>query len=177
MTPDMVRLSVLDATARPGTCELCATDGEPLGGVVLVQHARGGEARFAVCGRCLMAVQRVAAAVGSQGQFREVRVPVATPAADEPRAPSPAGPPVVSGPELLLTSAHVMQRPDGATYAIRVLGQARADGTWIGWLEFAGPDGVLRTGRETTQSNRDGVLYWATGLEPAYFQGAFERAR
>jgi hypothetical protein len=176
MTPDMVRLNVIDVPARPGTCELCATGGDALGAVLVVQHARGGEARFAVCGRCRLALQRVAGAIGGQGQFRHIQVTAATPP-DETPASALTGTPVVSGPELVLESPHVMQQPDGTSYAIRVLGQARADGTWIGWLEFAGPGGVLRTGRETTQSNREGVVYWATGLEPAYFQGAFERAR
>jgi hypothetical protein len=35
---------------------------------------------------------------------------------------------------------------------------------------------ALRTGRETTQPNRDAVAYWASGLEPVYFEGAFVRA-
>ena len=35
---------------------------------------------------------------------------------------------------------------------------------------------VRRSGRETTQSNREHLAYWATGLEPTYFEGAFSRA-
>jgi hypothetical protein len=31
-------------------------------------------------------------------------------------------------------------------------------------------------GLETTQSTIEGVAYWATGLEPIYFEGALERA-
>jgi hypothetical protein len=34
----------------------------------------------------------------------------------------------------------------------------------------------LRTGQETSQPNRDAVAYWAGGLEPIYFEGAFTRA-
>jgi hypothetical protein len=51
-------------------------------------------------------------------------------------------------------------------------------GTWGAWIEFLSQDGarVLRTDRETTQSNLEGVAYWATGLEPVYFEGAFHRA-
>ncbi len=68
---------------------------------------------------------------------------------------------------------------DGATYAVQTWGEARADGTWEGWLEFhplagSGPE-PLRTGRETTQPNRDALAYWASGLEPIYFEGAFAR--
>jgi hypothetical protein len=35
----------------------------------------------------------------------------------------------------------------------------------------------LRTDQETTQSTREDVLYWATGLEPTYREGAFARAK
>jgi len=48
---------------------------------------------------------------------------------------------------------------------------------WEGWIEFIGADGhVLRTPRETTQPNRDALTYWASGLSPTYFEGAFVRA-
>jgi hypothetical protein len=69
--------------------------------------------------------------------------------------------------------------PDGVEYVPQVYGQPRADGTWIGWIEFVSPDGTVsrRTGHETTQSSRDQVAYWASGLEPTYFEGAFSRAR
>jgi hypothetical protein len=33
------------------------------------------------------------------------------------------------------------------------------------------------TGIETTQPNRQAILYWATGLTDSYFDGAFNRAR
>ncbi len=65
----------------------------------------------------------------------------------------------------------------GTMWNVRVLGQERDDGTWVGWLEFTNPlYGTLRTDRETTQSNIDGLTYWATGLEPVYLQGALDRA-
>jgi len=35
---------------------------------------------------------------------------------------------------------------------------------------------VLTTERETTQPSREALLYWATGLEPIYLEGAFARA-
>ena len=66
---------------------------------------------------------------------------------------------------------------NGGLWDVRVLGQERDDGTWVGWLEFENPlRGTLRTERETTQSNRDGLVYWATGLEPIYLEGALSRA-
>jgi hypothetical protein len=68
---------------------------------------------------------------------------------------------------------------NGVTYTVFALG-ARRGGTWEGWLEFR-PDKngipILRTDRETTQPDRDALAYWASGLEPLYFEGAFARAR
>ena len=68
---------------------------------------------------------------------------------------------------------------NGTTYLVRSYGEERADGTWSGWLEFHPIDPTqpsLKTGQETSQPNRTAVKYWATGLEPVYFEGAFERA-
>ena len=70
--------------------------------------------------------------------------------------------------------------PDGTSYDVRSYGEERADGTWTGWLEFEPTDASkpsLRTGQETSQPNRTTIEYWATGLEPIYFEGAFERAQ
>jgi hypothetical protein len=70
--------------------------------------------------------------------------------------------------------------PDGAVYNVLSYGAERPDGTWTGWLEFEPQDlskPALRTGQETSQPNRTTVEYWATGLEPVYFEGAFERAQ
>jgi hypothetical protein len=69
--------------------------------------------------------------------------------------------------------------PDGTEYIVRSYGDERMDGTWIGWLEFHPTDvdrAVLRTEQETSQPNQMDLKYWATGLEPIYFEGAFERA-
>lgn len=69
---------------------------------------------------------------------------------------------------------------DGTAYTVRSFGEERADGTWAGWLEFKSLDPTmpsLRTDQETSQPNRAAVEYWATGLEPVYFEGAFERAQ
>ena len=69
--------------------------------------------------------------------------------------------------------------PDGTTYDVRSYGEERVDGTWTGWLEFHPTDetrSVLATDQETSQPNRQSIEYWATGLEPVYFEGAFERA-
>jgi|RhiMetdeSRZDD1v2_1073273.scaffolds.fasta_scaffold557911_3 hypothetical protein len=65
----------------------------------------------------------------------------------------------------------------GRTWTIYVQGGRRDDERWIGWIEFAGDDGQVRvTGRETTQPSFEALMYWAGGLEPIYFEGAFERS-
>jgi len=82
--------------------------------------------------------------------------------------------------ELLQEYATTMTDAYGTTYAVRSYGEERSDGTWIGWLQFHPIDvtrPVLLTDQETSQPNRTAVEYWATGLEPVYFEGAFERAR
>ena len=69
--------------------------------------------------------------------------------------------------------------PGGVNYIIVACGQARADSTWEGWIEFH-PEGdsgpVLRTGQETSQPDREALAYWASGLERVYFEGALARA-
>ena len=82
--------------------------------------------------------------------------------------------------ELLQEYTSVITSPDGSNYTVRSYGEERADGTWIGWLEFEPEDPedlTLMTDQETSQPNRTAVEYWATGLEAVYFEGAFERAR
>jgi hypothetical protein len=69
---------------------------------------------------------------------------------------------------------------DGTAYVTRVYGDERADGMWVGWLEFqpaAGGGPTLQTEQETSQSDRASLEYWASGLEPTYFEGALARAR
>ena len=67
----------------------------------------------------------------------------------------------------------------GVTWQVEARGAQRGDGLWEGWLLFASSAGsdVLLTSRETTQPNRNALVYWATGLEPVFLEGAFERAR
>jgi hypothetical protein len=69
---------------------------------------------------------------------------------------------------------------DGTTYVVRAYAEQRLGGTWEGWLEFHPTDlrkPVLRTAQETTQPSLQAAAYWASGLEPIYFEGAFARAR
>lgn len=66
--------------------------------------------------------------------------------------------------------------PDGRIYEPQACGRERADGLWEGWIEFVAPEGEpKRTGRETTQPNRDDLMYWAQGLTATYLEGALDR--
>ena len=82
--------------------------------------------------------------------------------------------------ELIHQPSTRVKTEDGTTYIPCIYGQQRADGTWEAWLEFRPTDerkAVLLTGQETSQPDRDAVEYWALGLEPIYFDGAFTRAQ
>jgi hypothetical protein len=82
-------------------------------------------------------------------------------------------------PELIYEHSARVEDDEGTVYVPRTYGQARADGTWIGWIELhpeRGKGVILRTGQETSQPNRVDLEYWASGLEPVYFEGAFARA-
>jgi len=80
--------------------------------------------------------------------------------------------------ELIQTYAEVVRDAGGEEYTVHAYGEERVDGTWEGWLEFepSGGSASRRTGRETTQPDRDALAYWASGLEPIYLDGAFARA-
>lgn len=66
---------------------------------------------------------------------------------------------------------------DGVRYDIWAYGEPQGH-VWFGWLEFVPVAGgvCLRTPRETTQPNREALAYWASGLQPVYFEGAYQRA-
>ena len=82
--------------------------------------------------------------------------------------------------ELIREHSTHLRSPEGVIFVARTYGEERPDGTWVGWIEFTPADGkgpTLRTDRETSQPNRVTLDYWSTGLEPVYFEGAFERAQ
>ena len=79
--------------------------------------------------------------------------------------------------ELIQTYAETLRAAGGEEYTVHAYGEARGDGNWEGWIVFHSALGaVRRTNRETTQPNREALRYWASGLEPLYFDGAFARA-
>ena len=81
--------------------------------------------------------------------------------------------------ELVHERLLVLEDSDGRLYdRIRVYAEPQRGGTWRGIIAFLPSDGrePVETSQETTQSNIEGVAYWATGLEPIYFEGALRRA-
>ncbi len=79
---------------------------------------------------------------------------------------------------LFLQPRHVRVEAAGTFWVPLVHGEQREDGMWVAWIEFQALDEqpTRVTGRETTQPNREALAYWASGLEPVYFDGAFTRA-
>jgi hypothetical protein len=85
---------------------------------------------------------------------------------------------VAEPPELIRRHNDQVQDEAGQLYDVLIYGE-RVGGTWEGWIDFVPLSAALpsrRTGRETTQPDRAALEYWATGLEPLYLAGAFERA-
>lgn len=80
--------------------------------------------------------------------------------------------------EVLVQFSDPIVASDGGAYVARACGSEMPDGLWQGWIEFlpVGEGNAIRSGRETTQPNRDDALYWATGLTEVYLEGALDRA-
>ena len=76
------------------------------------------------------------------------------------------------------TYPEVVRDPEGRGYAAEVHALERIDGLWETWLEFRGlgRDVMLKTRRESEQPDRPAVVYWASGLQPSYVDGALLRA-
>jgi hypothetical protein len=177
MNMDSVSIQVIEKAAAEGRCELCGADFVPMQSTVVVQHAHGGRVQFAACDRCTRAMERLRAAIGSEGRVTRVLQNEAGGRAAGVHEPSPL-PDVLSAHVLAEVEEHIIG-PDGVHYLAAVCGGPRPDGMWAGWIEFRplGPGGIRRTGQETTQSNRDDLVYWTSGLGPAFFEGAFARAQ
>lgn len=72
--------------------------------------------------------------------------------------------------------ASLFRAPSGDEYVVTIEGAERTDGTWSGRIAFVRRGDLRVTGQETSQPTRDALIYWATGLEPVYLDGAFLRA-
>jgi hypothetical protein len=82
-------------------------------------------------------------------------------------------------PQLVHERPILVTGSDGALYdRARIRAAFQPGGIWEAWIEFVGIGGkrVLRTDIETTQPDLAAVDYWASGLEPIYFEGALARA-
>jgi hypothetical protein len=82
--------------------------------------------------------------------------------------------------EVLIEYDSVVRDDDGSRWVTRACGRQGKGTIWEGWLEFVPVDvdlSPIRSRRETTQPNRDDLIYWATGLTPVYLKGALIRAR
>ncbi len=177
MIGDQARVTLVANGTGALACELCTAEANVPNATLMVHHPRGGIVQLAVCDWCVQALRRLAAATGAHAVFALAEGGIPAPASRRAsaRRARPVSPPVV----VLEFAERVRDPVDGATYVARVYGRARADGTWEGWIEFVavGAAVALRTEQETTQSSREGVAYWASGLEPTYLEGAFARAR
>jgi hypothetical protein len=79
--------------------------------------------------------------------------------------------------EALVRFTELVQDNNGVSYRAQASGAVGSDGLWEGWIEFVGKNAeALRSPRETTQPNRDALLYWAEGLTATYLEGALRRA-
>jgi len=81
--------------------------------------------------------------------------------------------------EILVKFDEPIPRADGRLYIVQAMTRRRDDNLWEGWLVFTPANdasGALSSGRETTQPNRDAVMYWAQGLTRVYLMGALERS-
>lgn len=72
----------------------------------------------------------------------------------------------------------ILKAPTGERYVARAYMARQPGGLWEAWLVFFSlkTGAALATDRETTQSTREHVLYWATGLGRTYLHGALQRA-
>ncbi|MEO6238390.1 MAG: hypothetical protein ABIQ52_15445 [Vicinamibacterales bacterium] len=80
--------------------------------------------------------------------------------------------------EVFIEFAEPVGTTDGTTYMAQACGSENADGMWEGWIEFipVASGDPIRSGRETTQPNRQDAEYWASGLTAVFLEGALNRA-
>jgi hypothetical protein len=179
MIRDSVWLQVSEKVPMIGICELCARDNVLLDSSVTVQHLRGGTLQFVACETCTRAMHRIAAAIGSEGQVAgTIMHELSEAPMEKPVSGSHPRPSVLST-ELFLEVEDCIMAHDGRQYRARVYGGPKTDGMWSAWVEFVavGTEEARRTGQETTQGSRADLVHWASSLGPAFFEGAFARAR
>lgn len=175
LVSEPARVSLVAGSSATG-CELCTAQSVVATATIIISHPHGGIVQLGACDWCVQAIRRVSAASGGLAAF------AMSEAAGPPPSAVRAAPPVarpVTPAVLIQELTDEVQDSAGINYVVRILGRERIDGTWEGWLEFVaiGAAIVLTTGIETTQSKREDLAYWASGLNTAYLQGAFARAQ
>ena len=170
---DVTVVSVRPQPAAYGSCDLCARPPGELTAVVHVQQTGGAATFLRGCPHCARALRRLGAV--SRGLIRLV---------DGDIGPQTASPELGLTDALLRAAEPIHDYADpfvagGIAYHVRAMGAERHDGTWVGWLEFtdSATGSLRRTDRETTQPSRTAVVYWASGVQPSYLRGAFNRCR
>ena len=81
--------------------------------------------------------------------------------------------------EVLVQFDTTVSGTDGTRWIPRACGRVGDKGFWEGWIEFTTPGALVepvRTPRETEQSNRDALMFWAQGLTQIYLEAALVRA-
>lgn len=80
--------------------------------------------------------------------------------------------------EVLVKFTAPVKSENGDLYLAQACGGPNEDGLWEGWIEFTAETtgNSARSDRETTQPNRNDLLYWANGLTEVYLEGALKRA-
>lgn len=78
---------------------------------------------------------------------------------------------------ILRTFDGVLAGRDGRMFVARIGAHRGPDGRWEGWVEFVPRDGgsVLRSARETTQSDLRNMERWTWALGRVYLEGSLER--
>ena len=78
---------------------------------------------------------------------------------------------------ILRTFDKFVALPGQGPFVARIAARVNLEGRWEAWIEFS-PEGggpVLRSQRETTQSDLPSVERWAEGVSLVYLQGSLER--
>lgn len=78
---------------------------------------------------------------------------------------------------ILRTFEQVVALPGHGSYIARIATRLNVEGRWEAWIEFS-PEGggpVLRSQRETTQSDEPSIEGWADRVSLVYLQGSLER--
>jgi hypothetical protein len=78
---------------------------------------------------------------------------------------------------ILKTFEEFVALPGHGPYVARIAARLNVEGRWEAWIEFS-PEGggpILRSQRETTQSDLPSVEGWAERVSLVYLQGSLER--